>query len=60
MLGGKQKVVGNADGRSPYNGAQLKVVSVNHKKNKKDAIFEGQAESSVSSSNNQPGDKSID
>ena len=40
LLGGKPSVVGNSDGRSPYNGAALRVVSLNHKKNKKEAIFD--------------------
>lgn len=59
LLGGKPQVVGNSEGRSPYNGAQLRVVSVNHKKNKKDAIFDNKPDSSNASSSYQPGDKSL-
>lgn len=39
-IGSRQEVVANAIGRSPYCGAQLKVVSVNHRKQKNDPIFE--------------------
>ena len=38
----KSQVVANGDGRSPYQGAQLRVVSVNHKQQKKDPVFQHQ------------------
>lgn len=36
----REMVVKNQDGRSPYRGAQLKVVSINHRKQGADPIFE--------------------
>ena len=36
----KKDVVANAEGRSPYKGAQLRVISVNHKMQKYDPVFE--------------------
>ena len=41
-VGEKKDVIGNHAGRSPYSGAQLKVVSVNHKNQKNDPVFAGQ------------------
>ena len=32
----------NDGGKCPYNGAQLKVASVNHKKQKNDSVFKSQ------------------
>ena len=40
LLGGKHNVINNSDGRSPFNGVQLKVISLNHKKNKNDPVFQ--------------------
>ena len=40
LLGGKHNVINNSDGRSPFNRVQLKVISLNHKKNKNDPVFQ--------------------
>lgn len=34
------ETIKNKDGRSPYAGAQLKVVSINHKNQSQDPVFE--------------------
>ena len=39
-LGLQKKDIANNDGRSPYQGAQLRVVSVNHRKQGENPIFE--------------------
>ena len=43
-INSKKQVVANNQGRSPYQGAQLKVVSVNHKLQKKDPVFHNQCD----------------
>ena len=39
LLGGKHNVINNSDGRSPFNGVQLKVISLNHKKKQEWSSF---------------------
>ena len=46
-LGGKIGQLGNKDGRSPYQGAQLNVVSINHKKNGANPVFDPQSNGEV-------------
>ena len=43
----KKRVTANNDGRSPFKGAQLRVVSINHKKQKKDPVFEQQDDEEI-------------
>lgn len=46
-----QNVVKNQDGRSPFQGAQLKVVSVNHKRQGANPIFDKHRKDSSDESN---------
>lgn len=43
----KEAVVKNSDGRSPYRGAALRVVSINHRKQGADPVFEKEDPNSI-------------